>query len=99
MRKLIVLLAILSILCTGCGYKCSKCEDLELELYVAEEKINDLYEDLEEYDASVYGVLEEINSYLYGAEEYLNGQFLDKDPDEALRIIRECEEYIGGIIY
>ena len=99
MKKLLVLLAIIAVLCTGCFYSCENCEKLKSEVYHLEEENHDLRMYLEDNQIIPCGVLEEINWYLYGAEEYLNGQFLDVEPDEALRIIREAQDYIGDYMY
>lgn len=99
MKKLFVLLSIIAVLCTGCFYRCENCEELEYELSRAEDRISELYMQLEDAELEAYGNIEEIANYLLWAEEYLSGQFLDVEPDEALRIIREAQDYIGDYMY
>ena len=95
MKKLFVLLAIIAVLCTGCFSPCENCKELRYELSSAEDRISELYMQLEDAELEAYGNIEEISNYLLWAEEYLSGQFLDVEPDEALRIIREAQDYIG----
>lgn len=95
MKKLLILLLLISVLCTGCFFPCENCEELRSEVYHLEEENHDLRMYLEDNQVIPHGVLDEIYWHLYGAEEYLSGQYLDVDPDEALRIIREAQVYIG----
>ena len=67
---------------------------MKSEIFRLEEENHELRMTIEDNQLIPFGVLEAINSYLYGAEEYLNGQFLDVDPSEALRVIQEAEEYL-----
>lgn len=98
MKKLFVLLILAVFFCTGFIFSCDKCEELESEIYHLEEENHELRMLIEDSQQIPHGVLEEIYWYLYGAEEYLNGQFLDVEPDEALRIIREAQDYLSDYV-
>lgn len=99
MKKLFVLLAIIAVLCTGCFSPCENCKELRYELSNAEDRISELYMQLEDSELESYGSLEEISYYFSWAEEYLSGQFEDVDVDEALKAVREGQRYLGSLMY
>jgi len=100
MRKMVLLalLIALTLLCVGCESYCRRCEELEAELYAYEEEIRALNQQLEDTEIDMYGAIEELKGYLYGVEENLSGYFFDPDPDTALEIAIEGQEYAKKLL-